>query len=400
MKKNKFVENRKELFIRIGRILTSVILVMLLYNINLRDRTKFPIETYMHQDKYLKAPFFTFNYFDSLHRNGVAVPLKYFFTPALIKSGQGTSNTVKVDSILLNKINAANLVIDSFEFRHCKFINVNFEASRFRESHFFYCEFIDSRLFATELNENWFFFCHFRNVNLRAANLDNAEFLSCNFENVIFEPETLPDIDRIATCNGLDNLKYEHSSEKLLELKVKLESKGYRSAAVDVETSILRNENEKADFLTFILRYVFLDLTYEYGSNASRPIKIYFFIIVLFSCIYWNINGIDQRSYIVVQPSDEHAQQPNFHNFKIKFPATNQSSIFTKEMKYLFISLTYSFSRSLRLGFGLFDFSKWVQMMQLRNFKYKETYFLKPISVVQSLISLYLIILWIKASFI
>ena len=72
---------------------------------------------------------------------------------------------------------------------------------------------------------------------------------------------------------------------------------------------------------------------------------------------------------------------------------------FGKEIKYFGIALLYSLSHFLKLGYGLFDFSKWIQMLQVKEEYYSETIYFKPIAGLQSLISLYLLILWVTSSF-
>lgn len=300
---------------------------------------------------------------------------------------------LKINNTLYNNFQANYLNLSgNISLENSKLKNLSFYFSNLEKLRFINCDF-DSVVFqASNLSGIFHYNCNFNNVIFIGTNLKNVDFLSCNFKNVCFEPKVLPDLDRIATCSGLDRLIYFYSPEMLFKLKKELETKGYIEAARKVNTSIQRMKNLKADKTVRYVKYVFMDLTYEYGANLSRPIMILVFFILFFGIIYYNINGRIHNSNIILQVSREINNKTIKHSKKISFDFID----FITEIKFLKISFSYSLTRTLRLGIGLFDFSRWFQLIQIREFRYSETGYLRPVSGIQSIISLYLIFLWLK----
>jgi hypothetical protein len=250
----------------------------------------------------------------------------------------------------------------------------------------------------SNLSNRQYYMCPFKEVYFYGTNLSNSCFYNCYFfDYVYFEPATLPDIECISTCIGLDNLRYLRNPSALIQLKKEMLDKGFNEAAKKIEASLKRSEYLKSNRFTTALNYLLFDLTYAYGSDKGRPLLIYLYSILFFALIYWNLNGKFKDSTILIikkQPPREYKRRIYFVNTNMKI----KKYILT-EAQYLSNSLIFSFSKSLRLGFGIFDFSKWIQMMQVREYTFNETNYLRPITGVQSLISLFLIFLWISATF-
>jgi len=280
-------------------------------------------------------------------------------------------------------------MLQTCSFERVKFSFIHIDTSQYEGVLFSHCNFDRG-----EFNEVQMQYCRFYNDTISGTLLKNCQLNFCEFKHTMFEPDSLPDVNYLATATGLDELYYKYKPGPLFNLKKAFENKGFNLASLKVNTAIRRSENQENNLFSKTLNYIFLDLTYEYGSNLSRPFFIYLISIFVFGCCYWFFCGMDELSYILV---NEMPLGPGKY-YKMSFVPDNNFNL-KNEWLFFKTAMLYSFTRSLRLGFGLFDFSKWIQMLQIKEKNFSETHYLKVLAGMQSLISIYLIFLWITASF-
>lgn len=181
-----------------------------------------------------------------------------------------------------------------------------------------------------------------------------------------------------------------------------MNSDGYLHAEKRVIADLNRSElpqssfsNDAASFLER-LRYdgreIVFDLSCEYGSNALLPIVWIFLAFIGFSAIYYSSLAQPTRAglYLRFPRRHRHPQKPEHIQAKL-MP--------TSRRRRIEIAMASSLRSALRLGFQNFDFGRWVRMLQHRDYDIIAIGWPRPVSAVQSLVSIYLVALSILGAF-
>jgi hypothetical protein len=69
------------------------------------------------------------------------------------------------------------------------------------------------------------------------------------------------------------------------------------------------------------------------------------------------------------------------------------------EWRVFRISLFFSATRALHLGYGGLDLGRWLQMLTKREYELRPKHWSRTLAGLQSLISLYLIVMWVLTEF-
>ena len=181
--------------------------------------------------------------------------------------------------------------------------------------------------------------------------------------------------------------------------------------------------------MPFVLRWlneVFFDIQSQYGMASFRPIGILLLGIFVFSVPYMvalRIKGTGHRSAIWRVWSPEHAQNPapNSESNRdsaylrirpggtkewVKTKKNNQTGFAEREKltglnvtKSAFFGLYFSLLSALSVGLWDLNVSNWVTRLQPHEYALRATGWVRTLSGIQSLASLYLLILWVLTYF-
>jgi hypothetical protein len=150
--------------------------------------------------------------------------------------------------------------------------------------------------------------------------------------------------------------------------------------------------------------YVLFDLTCQYGMSPGRPINIVLGLTVLFFVIYviaqrrprprggiwlvWEENRIDKTE-------GSSARQ----RLTAGFPSARPRSQLRIFFNPFFIAGYFSFLSALRIGWSGLNFGTWFSRTQPREYSLHATGWVRFVSGLQSLISVYLVALAILTYF-
>jgi len=298
-----------------------------------------------------------------------------------------------IDLTLFNKI----------EFSHCSLLKNAILNSKFTT-----CMLQDAELFKAKLAHVDMFNCVLDSADLSQANINDCRFSGSDMRNVnfthtifnrkvdfsyakmkgaIFEPDSLPNIEGMASALSLDSMTYLHSPSALIKMRDELKKNGFDEAQRKISAAIKRRDNElnPSRALRFLNRCLF-EYTCDYGINGVRPLLL----VMLFTYIFFNI-------YLALFLTGR-------LRFNIYYDETEEKdgsvtpvsrSMPVEIHRILFLTMVSTFS----IGFSEFNFSDWVKRLSRREYRIETSGTTRVLTGVQSLISLLLFALTILIYF-
>ncbi len=240
-------------------------------------------------------------------------------------------------------------------------------------------------------------------ARLRDADLAFAEVQGANFDLLLDE---LPNPNLLSLADGLQFVRFSEFAP-MLKLRKEFKDLGLRNQEKQLTCAIWRSElyrtNPQGGFvhswLDRSLSYLFFDFTCQYGASSVQPARIAACLCIIFSGVYalaqiipgqhggiwlvWEKGRID-KTWGIDDPQ--------------KLTAGFASDQPRGRLRRWFVSipmlaLYFSLLSALRIGYGGFDFGAWIFVIQPREYSLHATGWVRVISGVQSLISVFLVAL-------
>lgn len=236
---------------------------------------------------------------------------------------------------------------------------------------------------------------HLQGADLRGANLREADLQQADLTGIVFEPRprALPNVREIAEARNLSSLRFKDSPLALIELREAFKEAGFRRQEREVTFAIKRWERKlNAGQIESALKYVLFELTCQYGMSPIRLLLILVLLIPIFSVPYmvalrtqgqggiWRVWATDR-----VRGVDEGAQEP--------------VRIYSRRLRELWISFYFSLLSAFHFGWRDINVGNWIARIQPREYTLRATGWVRTISGIQSLISVYLLVLWVLTYF-
>jgi Pentapeptide repeats (8 copies) len=230
--------------------------------------------------------------------------------------------------------------------------------------------------------------------DLTGTDLSGAQLDFVNFE---LRAGALPIIPRIAAASGLSKMRYESTPSSLVELRDAFKKGGFRQQEREVTCAMRRSESlEHSPVGEALFNYVLFDLTSQWGMAPWRPLKILCLFIFVFSVPYfgalrdsgtagiwalWPGDGVEKRSEL----------QPKAIKVSADYPGHGTAA---KIARALFVTLYFSLISAAQIGWKELNIGSWIYRIQPREFTLKATGWVRVVSGIQALLSVFLIALW------
>ena len=265
------------------------------------------------------------------------------------------------------------------------------------------------------------------------ANLTDADLGDANLIGVSFEPRFLPDIRAIAKAQHLELMTYDENPDALVQLRKSFADGGFQEQERKITYAIKRKEAEllKKGCLTskddsgevraviwsydsnlancgsLVLNRVFFDLTCQYGMSPSRSLTLGILLwglcaILYLVCIHTTGNTGLYRVYGQGLEEDPSAHR---HIERILVTKTTVSGLrhlldFVRcEWRGFRVSMFFSLMSAFNIGFRDINFGRWLRLLTRREFDLKAAGWARVIAGWQSLISVFLIAMWVLTYF-
>ena len=288
------------------------------------------------------------------------------------------------------------------------FQGADLRKANFQEASLVEAVFQDSLLYEAKL----------QGANMREANLQDAKLQGANLEGAIYEVKLnrLPNIPSIAQAVNLSLLTYSKLPHALVELREAFKKSGLRRQEREITYAIkhsgfvnAKKERNLFSKVEVYLGWFFFELTCKWGMAPERPMFILAGLIVVFSLFYmvslmlkkkkdgiWKIWMSERvRTDLPFRKKD---YRPTW---RIKRSETGPPELlFCKTIfSVLGYGIYFSIISAFHVGWRELNVGNWIARIQPREYTLRASGWVRVVSGIQSLISVYLFALTILTYF-
>lgn len=278
-----------------------------------------------------------------------------------------------------------------------------------------------ANLFGTDLSR-----ANLREADLREANLCNtdlkgAKLSPADLSKTCFEPKpgTLPDISEFVLVKGLSALTYRNSSHGLVELREAFKKAGLREQERQVTYAYNHTRRLKSweqggvtGKIESLFNLVCFEWTCQYGMNPGRPLKILGLGLFLFSLPYLlALRSRDRETGVwLVLPQDRIiGEGSKVRPFKLtgstpfrplplgRWPRLKAR--LRRGLRRVRLAFYFSLLSAFNLGWRELNVGNWISRVQKLEYNLKATGWVRSVAGLQSLLSVYLLALWVLSYF-
>ncbi len=241
-------------------------------------------------------------------------------------------------------------------------------------------------------------------ANLTSANLQGAILNFAELQGAIMAGvQGLPDITGLAFAKGLSTIVFRPEDiPTFVTWKKALQEAGYTRASKELVAAIRRNNQPE------LWETILFDWTCEFGANPLRPLTVLLWLWLAGTTAY--LLGLARRSgsglYLLATGEKIPAgnRRNRFRRMCWEMPrhATGWKFPFRfarYARRALGTAALFSMMSAFNIGFREVNLGRWIRLMQPREFDIKARGWLRVVSGLQSLTSVYLLALAILSHF-
>lgn len=269
-------------------------------------------------------------------------------------------------------------------------------------------------------------------ADLKEAELTDANLYSANLSGATFEPKALPEVRGIASAQNLELLRYEDNPDALSQLRKSFADGGFRNQERKITYALKRREAELswegcksrktgdrtrailwssdsnlANCGAFLLNRIFFDWTCQYGMSPGRPLNLGVMLWLMCAVLYFVCIHVPGKTGLYRVYAQDIEKDPSAHKrveeiLPLEMKATGARRIpefLRREWLVLRASMFFSLMSAFNIGFRDINFGRWLRLLTREEFDIKARGWARAISGWQSLISVFLIALWVLTYF-
>lgn len=354
-------------------------------------------------------------------------------------------------------IRAANGASHPVDLRNADFSGLRFNRHSLREMDFSGANFVGASLCGLDERIQPTFL-KFDDADFTGANLSHSDFTGASFvrakfidtdlvgsifvdadlAGALFEPSTLPSIDGFARARNIEKISFRTSPKALNEMRRELDEAGDGKQARAVSYAL--NETKDAQLLhscrppdetgkdwivsglspmrrpdhmactTYYFRKALFEKPNAYGMSRSRPLLLLTVVWAIGTLMYWGFLQTNRRSNVLIRLSNQ-AHTRN-HDFRIqrhywayrnrkgrRSRTTRVILAIRDQVRLASAAAFYSLTSVTALSFREWDPSRWLSLLLDRKYEVIGRGWVKRLAGLQSLISLYLLVLLVLSFF-
>ena len=282
-------------------------------------------------------------------------------------------------------------------------------------------------------------------ANLHATDLSGARVEQIDFDNVDFDlkPGTIPYLPDFSHVTNLSKISYHRTPHTLVELRQAFKRAGMRQQEREITYAIEHTKRKRAWQNSLLIKqieagfkYVMFEVTSLYGMDPNRPFLILILLIGLFSVPYMIVVGVrgNEESKMMklgwswkqiqltlkrkkkeagiwaIWSSDSLASTGEakltyvtpsflFPSLQNKIPRKTIRKTLLRIACTVLIGLHFSLISAFHFGWKDLNVGSWIARIQPRDFQLRGTRWVRTLSGIQSLVSVYLLALWALSYF-
>lgn len=245
---------------------------------------------------------------------------------------------------------------------------------------------------------------NFKGANISGVDLEELEFA--------LKPGGIPLIPSFAQTKNLEKLAYVNPPHSLVEIRNGLKEAGMREQERILTYVIKHGEMEhgwakgEIGISEYLFSYILFELTCDWGMSPGRPLRIMGFLFLAFSLIY--MLALNYRFALLTGGSgaivaiwftgkNEERERVTKEFFFPQLQKKSANKWWGSPIKWAcvpLIGLYFSLLATFHIGWRDLNLGSWITRIQAREYVLRATGWVRVISGVQSLISVYLLALW------
>jgi uncharacterized protein YjbI with pentapeptide repeats len=241
-----------------------------------------------------------------------------------------------------------------------------------------------------------------RGADLKGADLSKADLSKADLNHLKFEPKTLPDSDYIASASNLALMYYVDSPEALFKLRKMFKEAGFYEQERKVTYAIKHCETMKAlhvrhwrqiGIATFegMFHYIFFDRTTLWGMVPTQALLVLLGLIPAFMIPY---------AIVLKRPGKNGIWRIWSHD-RVRADVGTEEPIrlYVGWRQAFGLGLYFSVLSAFNIGWRDLNVGNWIQRLQPNEYTLRATGWMRTVSGVQALISVYLLAIWVLTYF-
>lgn len=233
-----------------------------------------------------------------------------------------------------------------------------------------------------------------RNLDLSGYDLSGMDFrnlvlINANFHHSIFQPQEVG-VNILLGARGLSTIKFDRF-EKIAELRKKAREAGFKYQARQLTAALRKKRFSSALFSEQFIENFFINYPTNYGGNPWRSLVIFGVFVIIFSCPYMIALETRGRDGIWKVWVNERA--------RTDLGEKKPQLIKLRGLPVVVYALYFSLLSAFHIGWRDLNVGSWITRMQPHEYTLKATGWVRFVSGVQSLISIYLLVMWFLSYF-
>jgi len=278
-------------------------------------------------------------------------------------------------------------------------------------AHLAYAVLSGAHMTNTNLETVYLYHAVLTHAELDEANLTGADLFYADLAgaDLNISPDSLPQVIAIYEAKNLQLVKFRDRPAALVKLRGEFKDMGMRTQETQLTYAIRRSElNRKTSYHpdgpyvhSWSERYfntVFLDWTCQYGMSPGRPLLIVAALSVVLSIVYIFAQVNPGPNGGIWAVWDEHRIKQT-EGSKEPQQLTDGFPSNRSDLSFLLLAFYFSLLSATRIGWRELNVGTWITRIQPRQYSLQATGWVRVVSGVQSLISVYLVALAILTYF-
>jgi len=243
-------------------------------------------------------------------------------------------------------------------------------------------------------------------VELVGAELKDAHFSDADLQDATFEPNSTPELRSIATARHLELVTYQTNPDALAQLRKQFQENGFRTQERKITYALSRRKAELDGPVERWFQRMAFDLTCQYGMNPGRALQIWLALLLfcwLAYAVFIHVPG-ESGIYRLQKTGGPTAKEEIEEQIR---PRTIPSRplwrypvrFIHQELRVFFWAGFFSLMSAFNIGFRDINFGRWLRLLPRTEYDLKAKGWARTVAGFQSLISVYLIALWVLTYF-
>jgi len=282
-----------------------------------------------------------------------------------------------------------------------QFPRATISSVQFQNAVLWFANFSDATLFETNFQKAALEGASFERAVLLSVNFLQADLRTSFFDGARFElkPNCLPQIQSFPTVKGLSTLKYEKTPHALIELREALKKAGMRKQEREITYAIKHSGFllglKDGDWWTkaeVVAGYIAFDLTCQWGMSPERPLVILFCLMIILIFPYaFSIRQMKKMNGIWQVWIHDRMRQDLGKERPILLRSKKRDSIG--------YAIYFSILSAFNIGWRDLNVGNWIARIHPKEYNLRASGWVRVVSGVQSILSVYLLALTVLTYF-